>query len=68
MSSNPLPPKEGLAQQLRRVAATLTDDAQNAALRKSKELGFDTNKGLISLEETLINLSEARNILLEGCR
>lgn len=66
MSTNPLPPKEGLAQQLRRVAATLTDDAQNAALRKSKELGFDTNKGLISVEEALINLSEARNILLDA--
>jgi DNA repair exonuclease SbcCD ATPase subunit len=66
MSTNPLPPKESLAQQLRRVAATLTDDAQNAALRKSKELGFDTNKGMISLEETLINLSEARNILLDA--
>jgi hypothetical protein len=66
MSTNPLPPKESLAQQLRRVAATLTDDAQNAGLRKSKELGFDTNKGLISLEETLINLSEARDILLDA--
>ena len=58
--------KQDLAQELRRIATTLTDDAQNAALRRCKELGFDTNKGLISLEETLINLSSARDILLDA--
>jgi chromosome segregation ATPase len=66
MSSNPIPRKQDLAQDLRRVATTLTDDAQNAALRRCKELSFDTNKGLISLEETLINLSSARDILLDA--
>lgn len=66
MSSNPIPPKQDLAQELRRIATTLTDDAQNAALRRCKELNFDTNKGLISLEETLINLSSARDILLDA--
>lgn len=66
MSSSPIPPKQDLAQEIGRIATTLTDDAQNAALRKCKELNFDTNKGLISLEETLINLSEARDILLDG--
>ena len=65
MSSTPVPPKQNLAQELGRIATTLTDDAQNAALRKCKELSFDTNKGMISLEETLINLSEARDILLD---
>ncbi len=59
-------PKQDIAQELRRIATTLTDDAQNAALRRCKELNFDTNKGLISLEETLINLSSARDILLDA--
>ena len=66
MSSNALPAKQDLAQDLLRIATTLTDDAQNAALRKCKELNFDTNKGMISLEETLINLSAARDILLDA--
>lgn len=66
MSSNPIPRKQDLTQDLRRVATTLTDDAQNAALRRCKELSFDTNNGLISLEETLINLSSARDILLDA--
>jgi hypothetical protein len=66
MNSNPIPSKQDLAQDLRRIASTLTDDAQNAALRKCKELGFDTNKGIISLEETLINLSAARDILVDA--
>ena len=66
MSSTLILPKQDLAQELRRIAATLTDDAQNAALRRCKGLNFDTNKGLISLEETLINLSSARDILLDA--
>jgi hypothetical protein len=66
MSTSPIVPKQELAQSLRRIATTLTDDAQNAALRKCKELNFDSNKGLISLEETLINLSAARDILLDA--
>src|SRR5713101_4781972 len=65
MSTTTLP-KQDIAQELRRIATTLTDDAQNAALRRCKELNFDTNKGLISLEETLINLSSARDILLDA--
>ena len=66
MSSSPTPPKQNLARELGLIATTLTDDAQNAALRKCKELNFDTNKGMISLEETLINLSETRHILVDA--
>lgn len=66
MSSTPAPPKQDLPKELWAVATTLSDDAQNAALRKCQELGFDTNKGLISLEETLINMSAARDILLDA--
>src|ERR1700737_3501874 len=61
-----IPPKQDVAQELRRIVTTLSDDAQNAALRKCKELGFDTNRGKIALEETLINLSQAREILLDA--
>lgn len=64
--SSPIPPKEELSKALRLAATTLSDDAQNAALRKCKELGFDTNKGVISLEETLINLSSARDTILDA--
>lgn len=61
-----IPPKQDVAQELRRIVTTLSDDAQNAALMKCKELGFDTNRGKIALEETLINLSQAREILLDA--
>jgi hypothetical protein len=66
MSSTPVPPKQDVPKELWAVVTTLSDDAQNAALRKCKELGFDTNKGMVSLEETLINMSAARDILLDA--
>jgi chromosome segregation ATPase len=65
-SSAPLPQKQDVPGDLRRIVTTLSDDAQNAAMRKCQELGFDPNKGKISLEETLINLSQARDILLDA--
>jgi hypothetical protein len=65
-SSAPLPQKQDVPGDLRRIVTTLSDDAQNAATRKCQELGFDPNKGKISLEETLINLSQARDILLDA--
>lgn len=48
------------------LATTLTDEAQEAALRKSKGLGFDLSRGTVPLEETLLNLSSARDILVEA--
>jgi hypothetical protein len=65
-SSAPLPQKQDVPGDLRRIVTTLSDDAQNAATRKCQELAFDPNKGKISLEETLINLSQARDILLDA--
>ena len=61
-----LPQKQDVPGDLHRIVTTLSNDAQNAALRRCQELGFDTNKGKISLEETLINLSQAREILLDA--
>ncbi len=66
MSSSPIPLKQDVPKEIRLVATTLSDDAQNAALRKCQELELDSNKGMISLEETLINLSAARDILLDA--
>jgi hypothetical protein len=67
MSTNsPLPPKQDLPKEIWKVATTLSEDAQNAATRKARELGFDINKGRIPLEETLLNLSHNRDILLDA--
>ncbi len=60
------PLKEDLPKELRRIINTLTDDVQNAALKKCRELELDPNKGRISLEETLINIGQARDILLDA--
>jgi hypothetical protein len=36
---------------------SLTEDAQNAATVKAEELGFDLNKGAVTLDEAFINLN-----------
>src|SRR5258708_26195363 len=59
-----LPPKEDIAKEVGRLASTLTEEMQAAALKKARDLGFDLNKGRLSLEETLINLSHGRDLLL----
>ncbi len=66
MSTSPVPAKQDVPKSLWEVASTLTKEAQDAALRKCRDLGFDTNRGRISLEETLINLSEARDVVLDA--
>lgn len=48
------------------ILTTLTEEAQNAALAKCKELSFDLNRGIISLDESFINLNSARSILLDA--
>lgn len=60
------PGKNELPNELRRVLNTLTADAQNTAIKKFGESGLDPNKGKIPLEETLINLSQTRDILLDA--
>ena len=61
----PLPSKEDLSKALWNLATTLSTEAQNAALKKARELGYDLTKGRISLEETLINLNHARDVLID---
>lgn len=60
------PDKTELPNELRRVLNTLTDDAQSTALKKFGDSGLDPNKGKIPLQETLINLSQTRDILLDA--
>src|SRR6267378_2978181 len=67
MGSSPaLPQKEDLPKEIWKVATTLSDEAQNAALNKARALGFDLTKGRIPLEETFINLSHNRDVLLDA--
>src|SRR5207249_10167671 len=65
-SDTGLPQKQDLPKEIWRLATTLSDDMQAAAIRKSRELGFDLNKGRIPLEETLINLSHNRDLILDA--
>lgn len=66
MGTSPsLPDSSQLPQQIWDAVTTLTPEAQNAGLKKAEELGFDLNRGLIPLAETLINLDHARGVLLD---
>lgn len=48
------------------ILTTLTEEAQNAALAKCKEIGFDPNRGVVSLDESFINLNFAILILKDA--
>lgn len=48
------------------VLTTFTEESQNAALSKCAELGFDPNRGIVSLDESYINLNSACNILKDA--
>jgi hypothetical protein len=60
------PRKQDLPKEIWQVATTLSEDAQNAAMRRARELNFDLNKGRIPLEETLINLTHNRDVLIDA--
>ena len=48
------------------ILTTLTEESQQAALSKCKELGLDPNRGVVSLDESFINLNSARSILMDA--
>ena len=48
------------------ILTTFTEPVQKAALDKCAELGFDTNRGLVSLDESFINLNSTRQILADS--
>jgi hypothetical protein len=62
----PSPDRRDVSKELWQIATTLTPEAQDAATRKAREQGYDTDRGHISLEETLINLSDARDIIVDA--
>ncbi len=61
-----MPSPNNIPKELWQVATTLTQEAQEAAVRKCQELAFDTIRGHIPLEETLINLSDARDVIIDA--
>lgn len=50
------------------VVESFSPEAQQAAFRKARELSFDLNKGELPFDETLINLSQNRDVLREGIK
>lgn len=65
MSTNAsVPQKEDIPKEVWRLATTLSDEMQDAAIRKSRELGFDEKRGRIPLQETLVNLGHDRDAIL----
>lgn len=48
------------------ILTTLTDESRQAALSKCVELGLDQNRGVVSLDESFINLNAARHILMDA--
>src|SRR3989338_253688 len=48
------------------ILTTLTEESRQAALSKCVELGLDQNRGVVSLDESFINLNAARHILMDA--
>ena len=48
------------------ILTTLTEESQQAALSKCTELNLDTNGGVVSLDESFVNLSAVRIILMDA--
>lgn len=48
------------------ILTTFTEESQQAALAKCKELGLDPNRGVVSLDESFINLNSAAQILRDA--
>lgn len=48
------------------ILTTFTEESQKAALSKCAELGLDQKRGVVSLDESYINLSSACNILIDA--
>jgi hypothetical protein len=48
------------------ILTTITEESQNAALTKCRELNLDPNRGVVSLDESFINLNSARSLLMDA--
>jgi hypothetical protein len=64
--SSPAENKRSNSEILRSLIQTFSNDAQAVAKKKVGEQGFTTNRGEIPFEETLINLSVNRDVLLKS--
>lgn len=48
------------------ILTTLTEESQQAALSKCAELGLDTNRGVVPLDESFLNLNAVRITLIDA--
>src|SRR3990172_1768056 len=55
-----------MIEKIRDILTTITEASQKSALEKCAELGFDTNRGVVSLDESFINLDSTRQILSDA--
>ena len=55
-----------MIQRMWEILTTLTEEAQNASLAKANERSFDLKRGIIPLDESFINLSTARSLLMDA--
>ncbi len=60
------PSKDRLPGELRRALSSLSDEAQHAASRRFIEAGLDAQGGSSSLDETMVTLSHARDVLSDA--
>ena len=58
--------KENLTESIGQLASSFSDEAQEAARAKVKELGFKGEEAIVGFEETLANLSHVRDLLLDS--
>ena len=55
-----------MIERISEILTTLTDESQKAALDQCAEKGFDTKRGIVSLDESFINLNSAKYILSDA--
>ena len=60
------PTKDRLPSELRRALAVLSDEAQHAASHRFIESGLDPHGGGLSLDEAMVTLSHARDVLSDA--
>lgn len=58
--------KSGLIESIWEALESLTDETRDAALAKCKEMEFDASSGLVSLDESYINLADAKLVLKDA--
>lgn len=55
-----------IIKRLLEILNTITDDSQTGVLKKCEEFGFDPTRGDITLDESFINLNQARDIIKDA--